>query len=173
MELNTEASAALKFTNQLRRTITEELTFSGTPVEVFPLLCPVREYDWIPGWTCEMIYSDSGYAELGCVFRTRSWYVPSGGDPEVETWVVSRYEPHREIGFVRTIEGLWVSTLDLRLAQGQECTHALATRMFTALTPVGARVLAELDEGAERARLRGIAAGVNHYLTTGQMRSLA
>lgn len=172
MRLNTDASDNLTFSNQLRRTVTADLTFTGRPAAVFPLLCPVREYDWIPGWTCEMIYSDSGYAELGCVFRTRSWYAGPGGVPAIETWAVSRYEPNRSIGFVRMIDGIWVSTLDLRLAPSGEGTRCLATRMFTALTPAGAERLADLDEDVERSRLEGIAAGVSHYLTTGRMRSL-
>ena len=32
------------------------LTFAGTPQEVFALLCPVREYDWIPDWSCTMVH---------------------------------------------------------------------------------------------------------------------
>ena len=40
------------------------------PEEIFPLLCPVREYDWIPEWDCTMVYSESGIAERGCVFQT-------------------------------------------------------------------------------------------------------
>lgn len=31
--------------------------------EVFPLLCPVREYDWIDTRDCGMVYSDSGTAD--------------------------------------------------------------------------------------------------------------
>ena len=43
----------------------------AAPEKVFPLLCPVREADWIPGWQYELVYSESGVAELGCVFTTR------------------------------------------------------------------------------------------------------
>ncbi len=38
--------------------------------KVSPLLCPVREYEWIEPWQCEMLHSDSGFAEKNCVFRT-------------------------------------------------------------------------------------------------------
>ena len=37
---------------------------------VFPLLCPVRENEWLPYWSCEIIHSDSGKAEKDCVFIT-------------------------------------------------------------------------------------------------------
>jgi len=45
--------------------------FQAPPGKVFPLLCPLREYEWIEGWQCEMLHSDSGIAEKNCVFRTR------------------------------------------------------------------------------------------------------
>jgi len=39
---------------------------------VFPLLCPVKEDDWIDGWAdvCTIVYTDSGIAEEACVFET-------------------------------------------------------------------------------------------------------
>jgi len=69
---------------------------SAPPKQVFPLLCPLREYEWIPQWQCEIIYSESGGAELGCVFSTKF-------DEEYgkEVWVVSQYEPDSNITFVR------------------------------------------------------------------------
>ena len=43
----------------------------GAPVEkVFPLLCPVREYEWIDGWSCRLVHSESGFAEKGAIFTT-------------------------------------------------------------------------------------------------------
>ena len=51
--------------------------------KIFPLLCPVREYDWIDGWECEMIYSESGVAENNCIFKTD--FMDRGED----LWVVS------------------------------------------------------------------------------------
>ena len=42
--------------------------------EVFPLLCPKREEEWIPGWECETIWSNSGYNEEGAIFRTMKPY---------------------------------------------------------------------------------------------------
>ena len=40
----------------------------NAPVEdIFPLLGPIREYDWIPGWEADMIWSESGFAEEGAI----------------------------------------------------------------------------------------------------------
>jgi len=73
-----------------------ETRLNSTPARVFPLLCPVREYEWIPQWQCEMIYSESGVAELGCVFST-----DFNDGLGTEVWVVSHFEPDSKIGFVR------------------------------------------------------------------------
>jgi hypothetical protein len=37
---------------------------------VFPLLCPVREVDWIEGWMPLSVVAESGFAERDCVFTT-------------------------------------------------------------------------------------------------------
>jgi hypothetical protein len=69
-------------------------TNPAAPEKVFPLLCPVREADWLPGWQYRLIYSDSGVAELGCVFTTPN---PPGsasqGQSDETTWIVTDYDP--------------------------------------------------------------------------------
>jgi hypothetical protein len=42
---------------------TNTIQVEAPPEKVFPLLCPVREYDWVEPWKCEMIYTDSGFVE--------------------------------------------------------------------------------------------------------------
>ena len=82
---------------------------------VFPLLCPVREYDWIEDWRCQVLYSDSGVAEDDCLFVTdfdgRS------------TWVVTAYEPPARIEFCIFNEREVVARLKIRLeaAEGGGC----------------------------------------------------
>ena len=57
---------------------------NSSPSEIFPLLCPVREYDWLEGWACSMTYSDSGLVEDNCIFRSE---FVTGMDA---TWVAIR-----------------------------------------------------------------------------------
>jgi hypothetical protein len=45
-------------------------TIQATPDQVFPLLCPVREKEWLENWQYQMLYSESGLAETGAVFAT-------------------------------------------------------------------------------------------------------
>ena len=72
-------------------------SLSASPEKIFPLLCPTKEYDWIPTWQCEIIYSKSGLAELGCVFST-----DFGDASGTEIWVICTYEKNRQVGFVKT-----------------------------------------------------------------------
>jgi len=71
------------------RRVTHEYTQTNDapPDRVFPLLCPVREADWVPGWQYKMIYSKSGVAEAGCVFTT------ANDDGTETTWLVTEYNP--------------------------------------------------------------------------------
>ncbi|HET7731794.1 MAG TPA: hypothetical protein VFK48_17360, partial [Usitatibacter sp.] len=56
--------------NRVSRSYTQKLC--GEPGQVFPLLCPVREADWIEGWDPGIVITASGVAERDCVFTTAS-----------------------------------------------------------------------------------------------------
>ncbi len=79
-----------------QKTLSYVQQIEGEPSEIFPLLCPERETEWLDGWEYEMVYSKSGLAEENAVFKT-------SGDGEHDIyWMVSRYEPSsRIIEFVR------------------------------------------------------------------------
>lgn len=128
---------------------------------VFPLLCPVREYDWIEDWRCQVLYSESGVAEDDCLFVTdfdgRS------------TWVVTAYEPPARIEFCIFNEREVVARLKIRLeaAEGGGC-RLRWRRIYTAVGPHGTEVVEALDpEGAE-ARMGVLVARLDHWLAHGE-----
>jgi hypothetical protein len=46
-----------------KRVVHEYVQTNPAPAEkLFPLLCPVREAEWLPGWEYRLIYSESGLA---------------------------------------------------------------------------------------------------------------
>ncbi|MCG6893508.1 MAG: hypothetical protein LJE65_07865, partial [Desulfobacteraceae bacterium] len=138
------------------------MTLNAPPGKVFPLLCPVREYEWIPHWRCEMIYSESGVAEAGCVFTTDF----SGEGKDV--WVVSRYEPNRAIGFVRTSR-IRTVTYDIRLSESADGkTAAMWSQILTGLNPEGNRALEAVTPENYRDLMSALQDMINHYLATGQ-----
>ncbi len=137
--------------------------FQAPPAEVFPLLCPVREYEWIEPWQCEMLNSDSGIAEKDCVFRTQ---MP--GEPSADVWVVSRYEPDTRIEFVR-VNALRTICLSITLADnGDGTTRAVNEQLLVGLNDEGNRSLDKMA-GSFSFEMRMGEAMLNHYLTTGNM----
>jgi hypothetical protein len=108
------------------RTYSHEL--AATPSQVFPLFCPIREYEWIPHWSCEMIHSDSGIAELDCVFKTA---LPEQAEA---IWTCSRYEPNQAIDYVVFSHGQ-VQHLSIRISEPAPGRVRLEwTRVFSAFT---------------------------------------
>ena len=102
--------------------------------DVFALLCPVREYDWIETWQCTLIHSASGVAELDCVFKTD--FAQNGGP---ETWTCSCHEPPRRIDYI-IVGAHHVTRLNIVLDEAADggCS-SVWTRVYTALDEEGAR----------------------------------
>ena len=135
------------------------------PEIVFPLLCPVREADWVPGWKYRMIYSRSGVAELGCVFVT-----PEEDGSEI-TWVVTEYDPALfRIGFVWIHPALVTAQINIALSR-QEPEHTLASirYTYTALSPIGNRIVEGYDKVWFEYKMKHWEAAINHYLRTGTL----
>jgi hypothetical protein len=146
-----------------RRHFSFETTLAAAPERVFPLLCPVREYEWIPLWRCELLHTASGVAELGCVFRTE--FPDSWG---AEVWVVSRYEPCAHIAFVRTGR-LRTMRYAISLWPRDGGTGILWHQEVTALCADGAELLEKADPEAFAVQMRELNGLLQHYLTTGTM----
>jgi hypothetical protein len=51
---------------------TKQIITIDAPVhEVFPLVCPVREYEWIREWKCKLIHCPNGKNEKDVVFKEK------------------------------------------------------------------------------------------------------
>ena len=150
--------------NALRRTRSATMRLRAAPEAVFPLLCPMREYDWIDGWRCTMVCSVSGRAELDCVFRTAF-----AADGPEDTWVVSRYEPPQRIEFVRVnpLRAMRYAIALRPLGPGE--TEAVWSQVVTGLGDEGEQFVRSLDDAAFAARMAVLERMLDHYLETGAM----
>ena len=131
--------------------------------QVFPLLCPVREYDWIDGWDCELVHSDSGIAEDNCIFHTS---FPNEGP--TETWIVVRYEPHQRIEFIRMNE---IRTIRYKIEltdNGDGTTSASWSQLITALNERGNEYMNRLSEEKYQILIKNLERMINYYLETGK-----
>lgn len=146
------------------RTFTQHI--EALPERVFPLLCPVREAEWLDGWEYELLRSSSGLAEEGCVFRTQ----PPGGPETI--WLVTRHEPASgRVELARVTAGLVATRLLVVVRPAGERDSAV--RITYELTPTseeGARqVAASHSEEAFRASMEWWQRSMNHYLATGTL----
>jgi hypothetical protein len=137
-------------------------TFEAPMNAVFPLLCPVREYDWIEEWTCELIHSKSGFAEDNCVFQTARPGAP------IDTWVVSHYEPPKRIEFVITNQEF---TTRMNLALSERSGGGTCLDWEFIMTGLGDVSAVQLEQMADvrHSILLMREAELAHYLATGRM----
>jgi len=137
------------------------------PERVLPLLCPVREAEWLDGWgdICEILHSESGLVEEGCVFRT------TGADGVETIWMTTRLDPAEGIvEFVRVTPGLVATHLRLRVepaADASSLVHVTYTH-----TPLGAKGSEFVAVNhSEEEFVRGMLwweKSMNHWLRTGE-----
>ncbi len=134
----------------------------ASPDVIFPLLCPVRESEWLDGWKCTMIYSASGLVEDGAVFST------SAGD-ETTFWVVTRHNPaQHEVEFGRFTPESRTCVLKIAVKPASAaCSYVDITYIYTSIAPHGNRFL---EAWSDESFLRGVTfweRSMNHFLKTG------
>ena len=138
-------------------------TIDAPPEVVFPLLCPVREAEWLDGWASTMIYSASGLIEAGAVFTTSS-------EGEADTvWVVSRHDASAgRVDFVRVTPSSRTCLLQLLVAPcGARRSHVDVSYAYTSLSRAGSEFL---DTWTPEAFLQAMTfweRSMNHFLRTG------
>ena len=144
--------------------VTHEYTQTNyaPPETVFPLLCPVREADWVPGWRYRLIYSHSGFAEAGCVFITEE-------NQSETTWIVTEYDPIAfRIAFVWVKPGEVTAQIRVSLEPSAAGTKALIRYTYTALSLAGNQEVERFDDNWFRHKMQSWEAAINHYLRTGK-----
>jgi hypothetical protein len=152
-----------KFTaNRVTRSYRQ--TINADPAAVFPLLCPVREAEWLDGWQYAMIYSASGLIEEGAVFST-----PHDGEKDT-VWIVTKHDPEgREIEFARfTHES---RTCVLRIAVRAHAAHSSFVDIsytYTGTTPAGNEFIDRLTEAAFVDAVVFWEKSMNYFLETGR-----
>jgi len=140
-------------------------TNPAAPSQVFSLLCPVREEEWLPGWQYRLIYSESGVAELGCVFTT-----PNASAQAERTWIVTEYDRARyRIGFVWLDPGRVITDLGIQLEEADaRVTHSKIRYRYTGLSEDGNREVESYDRKWFEGRMKNWERCINHFLRTGK-----
>jgi len=137
---------------------------NAAPDKIFPLLCPIMEYKWIQPWKCEMIFSQSGYAEDNCVFRT-----DFPDDIEPENWIVSQYEKDKTIQFIRFNNSIVIRYNITLVDNGDSTTDAVIEQIITGLNEKGNKYIDSYKDELYIEEVSTLERMLNHYLNTGKM----
>ncbi|TWT79714.1 hypothetical protein CA13_11210 [Planctomycetes bacterium CA13] len=146
---------------RVSRTYNQRL--AGPPDAVFPLLCPVREADWIEGWAPLLVISNSGVAEPDCVFVTSA-------KPTDAVWYITRHEP--QSGFVEMIRitpGITACRLTIQVSAVADGSVAAVTYCHTSLGPEGDAFVASFTDEYYCKMMQDWESRINHYLLCGSM----
>jgi hypothetical protein len=140
-------------------------TLNGTPDRIFPLLCPVLEYAWLPGWKCTMTYSDSGVAEKDCMFYTNE------GFGKTALWTCVAHEPDSFVDYLVTTGRDAVMRLNIRLKEtGPGKTEVDWRMLFTGLSGLGRFVIRRRFSRTQfETMMRNRERELNWYLEHGRM----
>ncbi len=154
----------MRITRPRRVTRSYVQTIAGTPQEIMPLYCPVREAEWCAGWDPIVVYSESGVVEPDCVFVT--------GDGNVESaWFVTRYDlAAGRVEMVKHTPAVTFVKLNISLETATGTTTRATIRYsLTALSSVGDRALEAFTEESYATMMQAWEKAMNHYLKTGEL----
>ena len=134
--------------------------------DVFPLLCPKKEEEWIPGWECETIWSHSGYNEEGAIFRTTKPY-------ETELyWTTLRYDmASKLVDFLITAPHRFVFRFRISVSVGKDSSLTLTfSQTFTSVSEEGNELLNRYKAEDFQERLNNLGKFMDQYLQMKQRR---
>jgi hypothetical protein len=147
----------------LRHVVSRKQHLHFKPKLIFPLLCPRREYEWIESWKGKIIYSESGFAELDCVFSTD---LPGG---EKEIWTVDKYKKNKFIQFVRFTESRIIRYSITLNGNDNGTTTATWEQTITALNEEGNSYVVNFRDADFQNLILSLEKMMNYYLETGKM----
>ncbi|WP_028315336.1 hypothetical protein [Desulfatibacillum aliphaticivorans] len=150
---------------------TKEKTLKGSPSEIFPLLCPVLEERWIPGWEYDLLYTQSGVNETGCIFRENMSGPNLFEEPIPAIWTTILHDPEKtRVEFVICYEGRGVSWSSVQLSPaGEGLTKANWRKELTSLSPKNDRFSDQELHDKMLVSLDFLADALSHYCGTGTM----
>ena len=149
--------------NQFKRIARKHtIKVNASKEELFPLLCPVRESEWMPGFSSQNVYSESGFAELHCIFQT--------GPNEVNKtiWIIPVYEKDNFIEFIYHEAKIKVVIIKLSLSDLSNSETSLQVEyIYTSLSEDGNTQLEGITEEAFKNQINSWEICLNYFFKNG------
>ncbi len=137
------------------------MDFPSTPETIFPLLCPIFEYDWLNDWKCTMVYSESGVAENNCIF-----YKPVVPHFSKKMFFqVIQYNPPEFIEFLIHINKTGTIRFGIKLLQvNNDRTEARWAYLLTGFTRAGITKLKNYRENLIEKQVENMERDLSYWL---------
>ena len=153
----------MEFRGEQRLMISRQIN-NARPEIVFPLLCPVREKDWLDGWNYKMIFSNSGLIEKNCVFATLKQ------NCEDAIWYVTVHDKvNYRVELIRVTPGIDVVKINIDLYSNRnETTTAEIAYQYTGLNCTVNSWMQDKLENEFEENMMWWERSINHYLQSGE-----
>lgn len=140
------------------------IQLSGVIEEVFPLFGPIKEMDWAPGWSPEILFTTTAEVDEHMIFKTKGKF--EGEEDYI--WVVSQFAPKQFFieYTISTKERIWFVRVQCSAQEGT--TIAKVKYTFTGLTKQGNELNKIALEKMFEHNLKDWEEAINHYLHTGR-----
>lgn len=158
-----------KWKNGERFAFNYEMILPSLPDTIFPLLCPILEYDWLNNWKCTMIFSESGIAENNCIFYT------SSGFPFYKrmTFQIIDYKPNEKIEFLIYIHKVGTVRFSLSLQKIDEnITKMICNYILTGHSGFGNKQLKKYKEKKVLTEVKNLESDLVYWLNNKTKRPL-
>ena len=149
-----------------------ELDIKASKESIFPLLCPIEEYKWIPGWNCKLIYSESGKNERDCIF-TEELSSSSMFDSRVgpATWHTTLFDREKFEFHAVIFNSAATIKWEVKLKDGENGVTKLHWRhITTALNETGIRLIEQGLEEKMIAMASVLLQTLKQYCETAEMK---
>lgn len=134
-------------------------TINALPAKVFPLLCPVREKEWVGGWNPLLVVSKCGFAEMDCSFITKK-------NIEKNYWVVTKYDRKNfEIEMIIVSPDITIGKLQIKLSKANSSkTKAKISYVYTSLSKKGDKFIKEFTRDKYKSFMKSWEDEINYFL---------
>jgi len=138
---------------------------------MFPLCCPVEEYKWIPGWKCDLVHCPNERVEQGTVFDEYS-SAPflMGKAWGTTTWTAVLHDPEQTRVHYALKNVASESLYKIELSDdGLGGTLAQLDFRYSAVSPLGRKVIRNRGEGKIELMLRILTVMLRNYCERGEL----
>lgn len=142
----------------MRRDFTHEICVALPIEEAFFLFTPKGEEAWVPGWSPDYVFPETGETTKDMIFRT-------GRGEEATIWTCLDWHPDRHhVRYLRVTPALRIAFVEVTCRAEGDNTKAIVSYSYVPLTAKGQETVAAMTQQAFAANIDEWSALIADYL---------